>query len=357
MTGLALTNRRELPAAAKVEVSTDVREAEWDAFVIAQPSATGYHRWAWRRVFERAFCHETRYLAAREHDRITGVLPLVILDSWLFGRFVVSLPFVNYGGVLATGSEVATALVDAAVAVGRQHRAAYVELRHAERQCAHLTPKRHKVAMTLPLPHDAQRLWLALDRKVRNQIRKAEKSRLEASIGGIELLPAFYAVFARNMRDLGTPVYHQRFFQEVLRQFPADAAVCVVKHGDVPVAAAIGLWCGGILEVPWAGSLRTHRSSCPNQLLYWTMLQHAISRGCSTFDFGRSTPGGGTFDFKRQWGAVPHELCWEYALLSKRELPDLNPANPKYGSAIAIWKRLPVSLTTWVGPAIVRSIP
>ena len=89
-------------------VSDEVSEAEWDAFVDACPHSSGYHLWRWRRVFERTFGHRTLYLAARSSEgEVVGVLPAVIIRSWLFGRFMVSLPFVNYGGVLAASDAVA----------------------------------------------------------------------------------------------------------------------------------------------------------------------------------------------------------------------------------------------------------
>src|SRR5438067_783458 len=107
---------------APVIVSTDVNEAAWDAFVRDHAFSSGYHLWRWRRVFERAFGHETVYLVARQGDDITGVLPLVLFESWLFGRFAVSLPFVNYGGVIATTDRAAQSLVERASALAAQRR-------------------------------------------------------------------------------------------------------------------------------------------------------------------------------------------------------------------------------------------
>ena len=86
------------------------------------------------------------------------------------------------------------------------------------------------------------------------------------------------------------------------------------------------------------------------------MLRWAVQHGYRTFDFGRSTPDEGTFHFKKQWGAQPQELAWEYLGLSG-EVPDQSPKNPKFKAAIAVWQHLPVWLTNRVGPPIVRSIP
>jgi len=338
-------------------VSTDTTEAEWDSFVERHPDASGYHLWRWRRVMERAFGHQTVYLAARRDDEVVGVLPAVMIKSRLFGRSLVSLPFLNYGGVVATDGDVARLLLDHAATVGSREGASHFELRHLVQRFADLPVKRHKVTMRLQLGSSETAAWEQLDRKVRNQIKKAQKSDLTAETGGRELLGDFYAVFAHNMRDLGTPVYGRGFFEEVFEQFPTNARVFIVRHGGSAIAAGIGYAFRDTLEMPWASSLKASRPLCANVLLYWHAMQHAIADGRTTFDFGRSTPGDGPFQFKRQWGAEPSPLAWEYRLFKGERLPDQSPSNPKFKAAIAMWKRLPVPVATWLGPAIVRSIP
>jgi CelD/BcsL family acetyltransferase involved in cellulose biosynthesis len=110
------------------------------------------------------------------------------------------------------------------------------------------------------------------------------------------------------------------------------------------------------IEVPWASSMRGESDKAPNMLLYWSMLRDAVARHATTFDFGRSTPGEGTYHFKRQWGAEARPLVWEY-LGETGELPDRAPSNPRFRAAIAVWQRLPVFVATWCGPRIVRHIP
>jgi FemAB-related protein (PEP-CTERM system-associated) len=340
-----------------IHCCTDVSPHEWNAYVDAHPAASAYHAWQWREVFAGAFGHEPLWLAARRGAEIAGVLPTVVFRSWLFGRFMVSLPFVNYGGVLADDANVAGELLAAASREAKARRCAHIEMRHVARQFPELPVKQHKVAMTMALPASVDAAWSAVDRKARNQVRKAQKSNLDIEWGGRELIPAFYQVFAVNMRDLGTPVYSRRFFEHVVNVFPERTAVALVRNEGRAVAGAITVRYRDRIEVPWASSLRDYRASCPNNLLYWAVIERAIAQGCTTLDFGRSTPGEGTFEFKRQWGAEPSPLFWEYALASRRGVPDVTLANPRFGAAIAVWKRLPLPVTTVVGPSIVRSIP
>lgn len=330
--------------------------ADWDAYVSQAPGATGYHLWGWRDIFDGVFHHQCEYLAARRDGRIVGVLPLVLFASALFGRFVVSLPFVNYGGVVADDDVAAQALVDEAGRVARAHRAKHLELRHDRRRFPALAAKTHKVAMLRALPADADTLWNDLDRKVRNQVRKAEKHQLTAFVAGREALDDFYDVFAVNMRDLGTPVYPPRLFDQVLRTFKDRARLVIVRHGERPVAGGFTFRWRDRTEIPWASTLREYNAMSANNLLYWTVLKSAIADGSTTFDFGRSTPNEGTFHFKKQWGGSPVELCWEYDVVTG-SLPDQSPKNPKFQMAIRAWQQLPVGLATALGPHLVRGIP
>lgn len=337
-----------------IQECTDPRP--WDAYVQTHADASGYHLWAWKGIFERVFGHRTIYLCAEREGALSGVLPLVRFRSPLFGRFLVSLPFVNYGGVVATDDAAAHALVARAASIARRESAQHVELRHRARRFDALAPKEHKVSMLLPLPATADALWEGLDRKVRNQVRKAEKSGLVAEVGGIERVDEFYRVYAENMRDLGTPVYTRALFREVLQTFPDRARLVIVRKDQNAVAAGLMWHWRDTVEVPWASSLRAYNAMSPNNLLYWTILQQAIGRGAQILDFGRSTPNEGTFHFKRQWGAAPLPLCWEYDLIDGA-LPDQSPKNPKFRLAIETWKRLPLPIANAIGPHVVRSIP
>lgn len=341
-----------------VSVASRTDAAAWDAYVESRGDAAGYHSWRWRAVFADAFGHEPVYLLAREGGVITGVLPMVQIKSLLFGRTLTSLPFLNYGGVKADAPEIGRALIARAHQEAGARKCSHVELRHVDRQFAELPCKTHKVAMHLALPPaGAPPMWDALDRKVRNQIRKAEKSGLAVERGGEALVGDFYAVFARNMRDLGTPVYSRRLFEEVLRVFPERAQLHVVRLNGAPIAAGLTYRTPQMVQLPWASSLRPFNALCPNVLLYWDAIQFAQECGAATFDMGRSTPNEGTFKFKAQWGATPVPLHWEYDMATPGELPNVSPANPKYQMAIALWQKLPLAVTLRVGPMIVRAIP
>ena len=357
--GAALRVVRSMVGSDSPEIihADDRFSPEWDQFVRRHPAGTGYHLWRWQAVFQGGLKHRCHYLVARRGSALCGVLPLVEVRSRLFGRALSSLPYVNYGGVLADDPATASALADAAAAFARDRSLGYVLFRHRERLLHGLPARTHKVTMLLPLADSAEAMWSGLDRKVRNQVRKGEKSGLTVISGGAELLDDFYAVFARNMRDLGTPVYGRSLFSAILMAFPDDAKLHVARLGDVVVAGALSYAYGACVEVPSASSLRQYRPLCANHLMYWRIMEQAIGEGRRVFDFGRSTPNDGTFNFKEQWGAVPEQLHWEYRLVGSTLLPADDRHSAKYQTMIDAWKRLPIRLTTLIGPHIARAVP
>ena len=342
---------------AGLVVSEQVTAQEWDAFVESHPDATGDHLSGWKTVIEEVFRHRCAYLAARRNHKIVGVLPLVLFRSRIFGRFAVSMPFLNYGGVAASDPDIVAALVAHGERLTRDFRGSHLELRHQARQLPDRPCRDHKVALTMRLPDSSAELWTTIDRKARNQVRKAQKEGLSAVCGGGELVDEFYGVFAENMRDLGTPVYPRRLFAEVAKQFPSRVHVFVVRYNGRAAAGAVAFRFRDTLLVPWASSRRSLRQLAPNMLLYWTMLEHAVGQGCRVFDFGRSSRNAGTSHFKSQWGAVEASLFWEYVLVRRQTAPDQGPANARFSLAIEAWKRLPVRVANTLGPAIVRNIP
>ena len=330
----------------------------WDTYVASHRDSSNYHLYGWRDVIEKSFGHQTYYLSARNSNGdICGVLPLTYMKSALFGNFLVSLPFFNYAGLLCNEENVAEALLINARSILDKVCADHVELRHMNKHQNGLATKQHKVTMILDLEKDEEAAWKKLDAKVRNQVRKAEKCGLNAVTGHLDLLDGFYEVFCRNMRDLGTPVYCKEFFRNILSAFPDSTRIISITLDGKTIASGILTWFRDTLEVPWASSIRDYREMCPNNLLYWEAIRFAIRNGSGRFDFGRSTPDEGTYRFKKQWGALPYQLYWQYLLKDGERMPELNTKNAKYELAIKVWQRLPLAVTNLLGPRIVKNIP
>ena len=327
----------------------------WDAFVKGAPGAAFCHLAGWADILGGALSHETTWLVASDAaGDWQGVLPLTRVRSRLFGDFLVSVPFLNYGGPI--GNEGAREkLAASAVELARDWGVDLLEMRGRVPATTNLARSGRKITVLLELPSTADELFRGFSSKLRSQVRRPEREGMTAEFGIEQVLP-FYEIFARNMRDLGTPVLPLRFFEQIASVFPDTAEFAVVYHEGRAVAGACGFHFDGEFEITWASSLREWNHLAPNMLLYWKVMEQCIARGTRVFNFGRCSPGSGTHRFKRQWGGRDVPLPWEqWSRTGLVATP--SPDRPKYRMATACWRRLPLPVANYLGPMLARRLP
>ena len=339
------------PNASQVEVSKQM--PQWDRFLAQHAGTTIYHSPRWGEVMRRAYGNRPFYLTAYCDGQITGILQLVAQKSVIFGYHLCSLPYFDASGILALDDRAAAALVDKARDLVKEQCAEWIELRHLRQVCESLPVRSDKVTMSLRLPENEDELWLQFKPKVRNQIRKAQQADLQVDQGGPELINEFYAVYCRNMRDLGSPPHSRRFFRLVSKSFPVESRLHVVRLEGKAIAGSFTLAEPKVLRVPWAGSDWRSRGLNANMLLYWSMLAEGCRIRAECFDFGRSSVDSGTYRFKKQWGAKEVPLFWQFLPAEGKGLPNMNPDSAKYRRMVACWKKLPVWAARWIGPRII----
>jgi len=262
------------------------------------------------------------------------------------------MPFLDSGGPCTESPDVQQALLQALIQKASALNVNYVEIRSLTELQLPVAAELAKVTLTLPLVQNPQELWKQLNAKVRNQVRKAQKSGLTFEHAGAEHLRDFYRIWAINMRDLGSPPHSVKFFEEIFKAFGKGAHLHLVYEKTKPIGGLIGLTCGDTFAVPWASSLREYFKLCPNMLLYWETLKRACELGCKTFDFGRSGRNQGTYHFKKQWGSEEKQLYWYTIPIKSKTVRKLSGNDSSGKILTSIWGKLPLGFTIWFGPKI-----
>jgi FemAB-related protein (PEP-CTERM system-associated) len=325
---------------------------KWSIWIQQIDHANLAHSPQWFTTIHKAYGHTPLYLKAEDVEGQVAVLPAFLVRSRLLGTVVTSMPFLDTGGPCSSSLSLAYILVDSLIEEASRLGAGLIELRCAVEMDLPLSTMRDKVNLVLPLPANPDYLWRQLDAKVRNQVRKAERSGLSVEFGGAEKLDDFYQTFTVNMRDLGSPVHALGFFRAIFDAFGDQARVALVRKGSTPIGGLIALAFKDILVVPWASSLRRYFSLCPNMLLYWETLRIACVGGFRRFDFGRSSRNSNTYRFKRQWGALEEPLFWYTIPIAHNHVRRLSNADGRGALLVWFWQRLPLSVTRWLGPHI-----
>lgn len=332
-------------------------DIQCDDFVRRTTGAKLCHTLAWSNMLEKTFRHKGFYLVARKDGKICGVLPLTQIRSKLFGNRMISQAFSNYGGPLTKNSDVSEALYKHAVKLATEHGCESIEFRNSKLLDYGLYLSTDKVCMYLPLTSDFDELWRSFRTEIRNRIRKAEKSGIIITSGGLELLEDFYRVWTIRMGELGTPCYSRSLFRDILEMFPQYSRIFIARLGDLTIGGILFSCFNGLAQSRWAATRLEYNRLSPNNLLYWSAIRHYCLAGAKYFDFGRSTFGSSTYEFKKRWGARPVKLYYQYWVPSNKKLFLTRPDRPKYLKKVKIWKKLPLWVTRLVGPHISRALP
>jgi len=328
--------------------------AAWDAFALAHPEATFFHRAGWLTVLREVFGHEGHFLYALHDGAVVGILPLAEVRSLLFGHTLVGLPFASYGGVVAAEPDARAALEAEAVRVAQALAVDYLELRNTTRQQDWPVQDLY-VAFKMAIPAVLDERMLCIPQKRRNMVRKALKLGLRAAPD--DTIENFFPTFAENARDHGTPTLPRSYFERLCAVFGSDCGVVSIHDRSGRCVSSIMCFVHRQHVLAYyAGELSEARGMAANDLKYWEVMKWAQKRGCTVFDIGRSKKGTGSYEFKRLWGFEPVQLHYQYALMRNTTVPQKNPLNPRYRLLIKAWQNMPLPVANFLGPMLVRGL-
>ncbi len=333
-----------------------VEHAAWDEFVDGRAGANCYHARAWHTAARAAYRLRAPMLVARERPGgpIRGVLPLFIVPK-LPRRYATTGMFGAYAPLLADTAEAGAALLREALRVARDAGATHLSLKALgdEPPLPGFARSDAYAIATLDLAPDADAMWKRVGSKIRNMVRKGEKSALTLRTGR-DLVDDCYDVLAENYHRLGTPIYGRPLVRAIVDAFGPRAQVFALAHAGRVVAAAITLRHRDTVTVPFASARPSALALSPNHLLYWEIVKAACRDGARVLDFGRSKRDTGPLAFKLHWGAklLPQPL-FHYPLAGSPPPAD-GALSPAESLVNRLWPRLPRRVADTLGPLLCR---
>lgn len=347
---------------SKISVrQADLRDANevarLDAWVMADAGGLPFHRPKWLNAIEAGTGQSAHCLVAESGGEIAAILPFHLVHSPLFGRALLSSGFAVGGGILSSSPTATRRLAMSICDLADRWSCPTVELRGGSLPGGDWIEKRDAHANFLKaLQPDDEAELLAIPRKQRAEVRKGLENGLKVETGrGQRDLDWQYAVYAESVRNLGTPVFPKSLMASVLEAFD-DADILTVLTEGRPVASVLSLYHNGAVMPYWGGGVWDARRLRANDVMYYALMNHARRRGCTHFDFGRSKTDSGAYNFKKNWGFEPEPMAYAVHTADGQEPRDVNPNSPKYKAQIALWQKLPLPVTNWLGPWIAKGL-
>jgi hypothetical protein len=359
----AVSPRQTLTQAAGPGVR-ELREADaarWTDFVTRHPNANLYHTLEWRDVIKEVFGHQPVYLLAERDTGLCGILPMFLVKAPLLGSKLISLPYdIGSGGALAVDEDAERAMVERAMAVAREMRINYLELRYGSERRALTTlglEQSEPVLITEMELDNEPSVWARVKENHRKEIRIAEKRgvviREAESLADYQ---AFYEVYLKVFRGFGTPPYGSDYFPTLWRRLKPSGAARLLL-------ACISDRCvGGLLLFCWGKSMVNKFAAClPEAVplrtyvaLYWRAIQLGLGAGYRHLSWGSSSRDQkGLIEFKERWGAETRPAVF-YDLPVRRAVPSIERYYSSEGLTRRIWRKFPLSITRTAGGALNR---
>ena len=184
----------------------------------------------------------------------------------------------------------------------------------------------------------------ALRRLARRSVRRAAARYRVSEETGREGFAALREMLGLALGRRGAPLPPAALFSSLVSAL--DGRILVVRDRASGEVGAAGLWFrdGPLAWTPWTGARRDPER--PGHRLFWALVEKAAAEGVPVLDFGRSPFGGGTYRFKKQFGAAPVPVLF----LSDRP----RDLHRRYAPALRLWRALPRAATARLGPFLCR---
>ncbi|MEF3304685.1 GNAT family N-acetyltransferase [Paenibacillus sp. GYB003] len=339
---------------------TERMKDEWDR--LARERGTVFHTTAFRDVLIRSFGYDCLYHAVVEGDhRVRALIPLVAGRNLGLRKVAVSLPFANYTDICADDAEALRFAIDSVPAIKDEARLGYVELRLKDQSVGGRTgwsASAHNYTFKLPLEGGEERVLALSTGSNRNHVRKAYKNDWFDVSFDAGRLEAFYRIYVRRMKQLGSPAPDIRFFRAFFELMPEHAHLLTVldKQSGSVAGGMLLLTSPGNSTVyyPYGANLIEYNSKYLNNFMYWEAAKFAMRGGFGHLDLGRSPAGSGTYRYKEQWGAKPEPL--EYSVFDGGAGKSGPPDKESLGFFVELWKKTPKFVTDAAGKRLIKYI-
>lgn len=354
----------------EIKVANSNNRDTWNKFVEKRSMSTPYHLWEYGEVLSSIYNYRRYYFMVMDGGELFGVLPLLHVNSKLFGNRLISMPFCEYGGPIFDAREENRKDVQAAHKsllaevneLSEKLGVEYVEIRNpsvlSNVWCDTGYAKYNRyLTFRVSLKRSQEELWRNLNKKTRTTIRKVLKSDLEVEKArGAKDIASYYNLYLRTQCRLGSPPHFVSFFENLYRCLTENRMkIDLVRYEGECIAGVITFQLNK--EIYWWSNVMNaeYRSLNPTNLLLWNIIEWGVKCNFNFLDLGRTRPATGIHHFKKGWGGK--ELILQdyiHFLELNTTLPD--PSQKKYQYLSKLWSLLPETISKHLGPRIIRGI-
>jgi lipid II:glycine glycyltransferase (peptidoglycan interpeptide bridge formation enzyme) len=295
-----------------LQIISPITYPDWDNLVLSHPDYSFFHSSAWAKVLSEAYGYTPLYFTVFQDEKLSALLPLMEVDSFLTGKRGVSLPFTDYCEPIVSDGITFQELLNFVLAEGKERNWKYLELRSFKNLSPSDLPSFTYLGHTLNLSDKENQTFSSFRDSTKRNIKKANKEGVEVKIfHSAESVGEFYRLNCTTRKQHGLPPQPYLFFKKVYDQIIHKnlGFVVLACFKDKPIAGAVYFYFGEKTVYKYGASDLNYQNLRANNLVMWEAVKWCCQNGFKHFCFGRTEPENqGLIQFKSGWGTTEQQI-------------------------------------------------
>jgi hypothetical protein len=304
--------------------------------------------WAWAKFVENFYGFEARIVALSNKEELTAYCAVnTFTKSFNRSPELLSGAFLDYGDfhLFPTTKPRLEKLDDVTYEIPLVVR----------RTTSYKDSKRtHQI---LHLPSTSQAFLESISSKARYDIRKSSKLPFTCTFD-LNEIDVFYKLYLSTMKRFGTPAHSIEYFDSMIKHFPNQIEISVLRCAEIPMSANFGIhWGNSYIHMYSANDLSDGGKGSADKLFY-ELVCHLIGRQTKFMWLGRSLRNSGVERYKAKWQPFSYgyeEVRIKKSLTEKAKVSIIDKKIARFLSLV--WKRIPHCMSNTLGPMIRRRLP
>lgn len=340
----------------KMQVINPLNHSSWDDRLASSGDQSFFHSAGWAKTLQESYGYQPVYFTQFHGDRLTGLLPVMDVNSIITGHRGVSLPFTDYCDPMVPRSIRFPDIFGQVIEYGKQRGWKYIEIRSGQ----DLFPSEPVFARyfghILNLSRDQKEMLRSFRNSTVRNIKKASQRNIEIQISdSLDSLKSFYELNCATRKRHGLPPQPYRFFEAVYENVisKGKGILFLAYYQNELVTANVYFHFGKMAIYKYGASNMEFQNLRANNLVMWKAVNWYSDHGYSQLCLGRTeTDNIGLRQFKTGWGVQEYLIkYYRYDLSRHKFLAGPLDVSKNYAH---IFSRLPTSLLKIMGSIAYR---
>ena len=295
-----------------IQIINPIEYPNWDELLLTNEQTTFFHTAAWARVLHESYNYKPLYFTAIEDGKLSALIPIMEINSFLTGKRGVSLPFTDESRPIAKNEVLFRHLTDYIFEFGKENGWKHIEFRGNPN--GFKKPPEHKFhhSHVLYLKENEENTFSTFKSNVRRNIRKAKKQGVQVILSNTwESVRSFYKLNCLTRKEQGIPPQPLSFFRKIFKHIISrdKGFLSMALFSNIPIAGAVYFNHGNRGVFKYGASDRKYLNLRPNNLVMWEAIRWYCRNHYKTLCFGRTElENKGLLQFKRGWGTKENTM-------------------------------------------------